>query len=153
FFIDRPIFATVLSLVITLAGGLSLFALPLALYPPISPPIIQVECHYPGASAQVVAETVASPIEQQVNGVEGMMYMASQCGNDGSYNLMVTFENGINLNMAQVLVQNRVNLALPQLPEVIKKTGVNTRKKSPDILLSAGFYSTDGRYDQLYLSN
>jgi hydrophobe/amphiphile efflux-1 (HAE1) family protein len=153
FFIDRPIFATVLSLVITLVGGLALFALPLALYPPISPPIVQVDCNYPGASARIVAETVAAPIEQQVNGVEGMMYMASQCGNDGSYNLMVTFQNGVDLNMAQVLVQNRVNLALPQLPDVIKKTGVTTRKRSPDILLSVAFFSNDGRYDQLYLSN
>jgi multidrug efflux pump len=153
FFIDRPVFATVLSLVITLAGGLALLTLPLALYPPISPPIVQVDCTYPGASAQVVAESVASPIEQQVNGVEGMLYMSSQCGNDGSYTLQVTFENGVDLNMAQVLVQNRANLALPQLPEVIKKTGVTIRKRSPDILLSAGFFSADGRYDQLYLSN
>jgi multidrug efflux pump subunit AcrB len=153
FFIDRPIFATVLSLAIVLAGGLALYSLPLALYPPITPPIIQVDCTYPGASAQVVAETVAAPIEQEVNGVEGMMYMASQCGNDGTYNLMVTFRNGVDLNLAQVLVQNRVSLALPQLPEVIKRSGVTMRKRSPDILLSVGFYSTDGRYDQLYLSN
>ena len=121
FFIDRPIFATVLSLAITLAGVLALFRLPLALYPPITPPIVQVDCNYPGASAQVVAETVAAPIEQQVNGVEGMMYMSSQCGNDGTYNLSVTFEHGMDLNMAQVLVQNRVNLALPPLPEVIRR--------------------------------
>ena len=91
FFIDRPIFAAVLSLVITLTGGLALFTLPLSLYPPISPPTVQVDCIYPGANARVVAETVAAPIEQQVNGVEGMMYMSSQCGNDGSYNLTVTF--------------------------------------------------------------
>jgi multidrug efflux pump len=153
FFIDRPIFAAVLSLVITLAGGLALLALPLSLYPPITPPMVQVDCNYPGASATVVAETVAAPVEQEVNGVEGMMYMSSQCGNDGSYNLMVTFEPGVDLNMAQVRVQNRVNLALPQLPEVIRRTGVTTRKRSPDILLSAGFFSTDHRYDQLYLSN
>ncbi len=153
FFIDRPIFAAVLSLVITLAGALSLYTLPLALYPPITPPVIQVECNYPGASATVVAETVAAPIEEQVNGVEGMMYMSSQCGNDGSYVLMVTFHNGMNLDMAQVLVQNRVNLAIALLPEVIKKTGVTTRKKSPDILLSMGFMATAGHYDQLYLSN
>ncbi|MBV9124921.1 MAG: efflux RND transporter permease subunit, partial [Planctomycetes bacterium] len=153
FFIDRPIFATVLSLVITLAGGVALFNLPLALYPPISPPVVQVDCNYPGASAQVVAETVAAPIEQEVVGVEGMMYMSSQCTNDGSYNLMVTFQQGCDLNMAQVLVQNRVNLALPKLPDVIKQTGVTTRKRSPDILLAVGFYSPDNRYDQLYLSN
>jgi multidrug efflux pump len=153
FFIDRPIFATVLSLVVTLAGGLALLNLPLSLYPPISPPIIQIDCVYPGASAKVVADTVAAPIEQQVNGVEGMMYMSSQCGNDGSYNLQVTFKHGVNLNMAQVLVQNRVNLALPQLPEVIRRSGLTTRKRTPDILLAAGFYSKDNRYDQLYLSN
>ena len=153
FFIDRPIFATVLSLVITLAGGLALVKLPLALYPPISPPVVQVDCVYPGASSKVVSDTVAAPIEQEVNGVEGMMYMTSQCGNDGSYNLQVTFKHGVDLNMAQVLVQNRVNLALPRLPEVLRRSGLTTRKRSPDILLSAGFYSSDGRYDQLYLSN
>ncbi|HEY7313847.1 MAG TPA: multidrug efflux RND transporter permease subunit [Gemmataceae bacterium] len=153
FFIDRPIFAAVLSLVITLTGALALFTLPLALYPPISPPVVQVDCVYPGADARLVAETVATPIEQEVNGVEGMMYMSSQCGNDGSYNLSITFRHGIDLNMAHVLVQNRVNLAIPQLPDVIKRSTVTIRKKSPDILLSAGFYSTDGRYDQLYLSN
>ncbi len=153
FFIDRPILATVLSVVITLAGALALFRLPLALYPPITPPIIQLDCSYPGASAQLVSETVASPIEQEVNGVEGMMYMASQCGNDGSYNLVITFEHGVDLNVAAVLVENRLALAMPLLPEVIRRTGVTTRKRSPDILLSVGFYSTDERYDQLYLSN
>jgi multidrug efflux pump subunit AcrB len=91
FFIDRPIFAAVLSIVITLAGGVAVFSLPIAQYPPITPPTIQVQCSYPGASAQVVAETIAAPIEQQVNGVENMLYMSSQCNNDGSYNLMVTF--------------------------------------------------------------
>ncbi len=114
---------------------------------------MQVDCVYPGANARVVAETVAAPIEQEVNGVEGMMYMSSQCGNDGSYNLSVTFRHGMNLNMAQVLVQNRVNLAMPQLPDVIKRSTVTIRKRSPDILLSTGFYSTNNRYDQLYLSN
>jgi multidrug efflux pump len=153
FFIDRPVFAAVLSILVTLAGGLALANLPLALYPPISPPVVQVDCVYPGASAQEVAETVAAPIEEEVNGVEGMTYMSSQCTNDGSYNLMVTFRHGIDLNMAQVLVQNRVSLALPRLPEVLKKTGITTRKRSPDTLLSIGLYSADGRYDQLYLSN
>ena len=113
FFIDRPIFASVLSIVITLAGGIALFTLPIAQYPQISPPTVQVDCNYPGASAQVVAETVAAPIEQQVNGVEDMLYMSSQCTNDGSYNLTVTFKHGVDLNMAQVLVQNRVSLAMP----------------------------------------
>jgi multidrug efflux pump len=153
FFIDRPIFAAVLSIVITLAGGISVFYLPLAQFPQITPPTVQVTCNYPGASAREVADAVAAPIEQQVNGVERMMYMSSQCANDGTYNLTVTFQQGVDLNMAQVLVQNRVNLAVPQLPEVIKQTGVTTRKRSPDILLGLAIYSPDGRYDQLYLSN
>ncbi|MFO0807356.1 MAG: multidrug efflux RND transporter permease subunit [Gemmataceae bacterium] len=153
FFIDRPIFAAVLSIVITLSGGVAVFTLPLAMYPSITPPTVQVDCRYPGASAQTVAESVAAPIEQQVNGVEGMFYMSSQCTNDGSYNLTVTFAPGINLNMAQVLVQNRVALAVPSLPDVIKATGVTVRKRSPDILLSVNINAPDGRFDQLYLSN
>jgi multidrug efflux pump len=159
FFIDRPIFASVLSILITLAGALAYFALPLAQFPSVTPPTIQVDCTYPGASAQVVAETVAAPIEQQVNGVERMLYMASQCNNDGSYSLTITFEQGVNLNMAQVMVQNRVNLAIPLLPDVVKQTGVTTRKRSPDILQVVNIYSAinpdTGKpyYDQLYLSN
>src|SRR5207253_1804651 len=135
FFIDRPIFASVLSIVITLAGGIAVFSLPLAQFPAVTPPTVQVQCNYPGASARDVAEAVAAPIEQQVNGVENMYYMSSQCANDGSYNLTITFRNGVDLNMAQVMVQNRVNLAIPALPEVIKQTGVTTRKRSPDILM------------------
>jgi multidrug efflux pump len=153
FFIDRPIFATVLSIAITLAGGLSLRALPIAMYPPIAPPTVTVTCQYPGASAQVVSETVAAPIEQQVNGVENMMYMSSQCTNDGSYSLTVTFRQDVDLNLAQVLVQNRVALAEPLLPDVIKATGVTTKKRAPDILLAIALFSPGGRYDQLYLSN
>jgi multidrug efflux pump len=153
FFINRPIFAAVLSIVITLAGGISVFNLGLAQFPPVTPPTVQVTCNYPGASAKDVAEAVAAPIEQQVNGVEGMMYMNSQCANDGSYNLMVTFKHGIDLNMAQVLVQNRVSLAIPSLPDVIKQTGVTTIKRSPDILCGVALTSPSGRYNQLYLSN
>jgi multidrug efflux pump len=151
FFIDRPIFASVLSIVITLAGGVALLKLPLALYPPISPPTVTVDCSYPGASAQVVSETVAVPIEQQVNGVENMMYMSSQCTNDGSYNLTVTFKHGMDLNMAQVLVQNRISLALPNLPDVIKQTGVNIRKQSPDILLAVAINSPGDLGDLLWM--
>ena len=153
FFIDRPIFAAVLSIVITLAGAISVFTLPLAQFPRITPPTVQVSCNYPGASAKEVADSVAAPIEQQVNGVEGIMYMSSQCANDGSYSLTVTFQQGIDVDMAQVLVQNRVNLAIPLLPEVIRQTGVTTRKQSPDILMGLAVYSPDARYDQLYLSN
>ena len=153
FFIDRPIFAAVLSIVITLAGAIAYFTLPIAQYPPISPPTVQIDCKFPGASARDVAQSVASPIEQQVNGVEGMLYMSSQCTNDGSYNLTVTFKHGMDLNMAQVLVQNRVALALPLLPDVIKQTGVTTRKKAPDILMAIAINSPGGKRDQLYLSN
>ncbi len=153
FFIDRPIFASVISIVITLVGSIALSQLPLAQYPPIAPPNVQVDCNYPGASALTVAETVAAPIEQQVNGVEDMMYMSSASTNDGSYSLTVTFKPGVDMNLAQVLVQNRVSLALPALPEVVRRTGVTTRKRSPDILLTVSINSPDGSYDQLYLSN
>ena len=153
FFIDRPIFAAVMSIAITLAGLLCLLTLPLAQFPPISPPTVQVSCTYAGASAKEVADAIAAPIEQQVNGVENMMYMSSQCANDGTYALTVTFRPGVNLNMAQVLVQNRVSLATPSLPDVIKATGVSVLKRSPDILMGLAIISPDGRYDQLYLSN
>ncbi|MBA4019532.1 MAG: transporter [Pirellula sp.] len=153
FFIDRPIFAWVLSIVITLIGGVAAMTLPIAQYPDITPPTVSVTCTYPGADAQVVADSVAAPIEQQVNGVERMMYMSSQCTNDGVYNLTVTFELGTDLNMAQVLVQNRVALATPQLPQQVQVQGVSTKKKSPSILLVVNLISPDGRYNDLYLSN
>jgi multidrug efflux pump len=153
FFIERPIFATVMSMVITLAGGVAVLTLPVAQYPPITPPSIMVQCNYPGANCHDVADSVAAPIEQQINGVEDMLYMMSLSNNDGSYALTVTFKPGVNLNFAQVLVQNRINLALPNLPDVVKQAGVTTRKRNPDILQVIAFYSPKGRYNQLYLSN
>jgi multidrug efflux pump len=153
FFIDRPILASVPSIIITLAGLVAVFALPIAQYPEITPPTVQVSCVYPGANAQVLNDTVAAPIEQQVTGVEKMLYMSSQCNNDGTYTLTVTFKLGTDLNMAQVLVQNRVALATPLLPDVVQQLGVTTKKCSPSLLLVVNLFSPNGRYDQLYLSN
>ncbi len=153
FFIERPIFASVISIVIVIAGVVSFGALPVAQYPEITPPTVSVSAVYPGANAQVVAETVAAPIEQQVNGVENMIYMSSTSASDGSYNLTVSFEVGTNLDMAQVLVQNRVSLAEPSLPEEVVRQGINTKKKSTNILLLASLFSPDGRFDELYLVN
>src|SRR6202000_2310867 len=147
FFINRPIFASVVSIVITLIGGIALFTLPIAQYPRITPPGVSVAISYPGASAKVVADTVAAPIEQQVNGVPGMLYMSSQMGNDGSYSLTVTFDTDVDLNTALVMVQNRVTLAMPQLPTEVQKQGITIRKKTPDILMVVNFYSPDNRYD------
>jgi multidrug efflux pump len=159
FFVDRPVLAWVISIVIVLMGALASGLLPVAQYPQITPPTVRVTATYPGANAQVVADTVAAPIEQQVNGVESMLYMSSQSSNDGSYTLDVTFALGTDVNMAQVLVQNRVAIAQPTLPDVVKAIGVTVKKRSPDILLVVNLYSEDdsatGRpyYDQLYLSN
>src|SRR5258708_18601429 len=153
FFIEGPVCASVLSIVIFLAGAVAVVNLPVAQYPQITPPTINVSCTYPGADARVVADAVAAPIEQQINGVENMMYMVSQSNNDGSYTLTVTFKPGVNLNFAQVLVQNRINLALPLLPDVVKQAGVTTRKRNPDILQVIAIYSPKGRYDMVYLSN
>jgi multidrug efflux pump len=141
FFIDRPIFATVLSVIITLTGGIALWFLPVAQYPRITPPSVNVSIAYPGASAQVVAETVAAPIEQQVTGVPGMLYMSSQMGNDGSYSLSVTFDVDVNLNTALVMVQNRVALAMPLLPTPVQNQGITIRKKTPDTLCMINFIS------------
>src|SRR5215831_8450682 len=145
FFIDRPIFSAVLSIVLTIAGGVAILVLPIAQYPEIAPPTVQVSATYPGANAKVVADTVAAPIEQQVNGVENMLYMSSNSANDGSYNLTVTFKLGTNLDMAQVLVQNRVSQALPTLPDVVKATGVTVLKQSPNILLVVNIYADEDK--------
>src|SRR5215472_14565005 len=153
FFIDRPIFATVLSVAITLTGGIALISLPVAQYPRITPPGVSVGISYPGANAQVVAETVAAPVEQQVTGVPGMLYMSSQSGNDGSYTLSCTFDVATDLDAALVMVQNRVTLAMPLLPTAVQRQGITVRKKTPDILLMVNFYSPDGRYDDIFLSN
>src|SRR6476660_5971026 len=132
FFINRPIFASVISIVITLIGAIALFYLPIAQYPRITPPGVSVSISYPGASAQVVAETVAAPIEQKVNGVPGMLYMSSQMGNDGSYSLSISFDVDGDLNTALVTVQNRVTEAMPQLPTPVQNQGITIRKKTPD---------------------
>src|SRR5437762_2732921 len=153
FFLDRPIFATVLSIVILIVGVVALTQLPIAQYPEVAPPTVQVTATYPGANAKTVADTVATPIEQEVNGVERMLYMSSKCTNDGQMNLDVTFELGTNLDTAQVLVQNRVSIAQAKLPDEVKRIGVTTKKKSPSILLCVNIICPDGRYDQLYLSN
>src|SRR5947209_9732042 len=153
FFIDRPIFATVLSVVITLIGGIALFNMPVAQYPRITPPGVSISISYPGANSQVVAQTVAAPIEQQVNGVPGMLYMSSQCANDGTYSLSVTFDIGTDIKTALVMVQNRVTLAMPQLPTEVQNQGITIRKRTPDMLMIVNFFSPDGRYDDIYLSN
>jgi multidrug efflux pump subunit AcrB len=153
FFIGRPIFASVLSIVITLGGFIALLTLPVAQYPEIAPPTVEVFASYPGANAKVVAATVAAPIEQQVNGVEGMMYMSSQCTNDGNYTLTVTFKPGSDLNIANVLVQNRVDVAQPILPDLVKRRGISVKKKSPNVLMIVNLRSPDNSRNNLYLSN
>jgi hydrophobe/amphiphile efflux-1 (HAE1) family protein len=153
FFIDRPIFASVLSIVFVLAGSVAVFILPVAQYPDITPPTVLVTARYPGANAQTVRDTVGVPIEEQVSGVEGMIYMSSQSTNDGSYTLTVTFKLGMNSDMAQVLVQNRVSLALPVIPPLVQTEGINVQKMSPSTLMIVNLISPDRRYDSLFLSN
>jgi HAE1 family hydrophobic/amphiphilic exporter-1 len=152
-FIERPIMSTVIALVIVIAGIVTLPTLPVAQYPDVTPPTVKVSTTYPGANAQVVADTVAAPIEQQVNGVENMIYMSSTSANDGTYALTVTFEVGTNLDMAQVLVQNRVAISQARLPEEVKRQGVTTKKQSTAIVLLITLTSPDQRYDTLYLAN
>ncbi|MFO7707856.1 MAG: multidrug efflux RND transporter permease subunit [Desulfobacterales bacterium] len=153
FFIERPILANVLAILIIILGVVALLGLPVAQYPEITPPTVQVTATYPGASARVVADTIALPIEQQVNGVEGMLYMQSTSASDGTYKLIVTFKVGADLDMAQVLVQNRVATAVPQLPLDVQKQGAVTKKVSTAILQVVNLYSPEGRYDGLFLSN
>jgi hydrophobe/amphiphile efflux-1 (HAE1) family protein len=153
FFINRPIFASVLSILIVIVGGLAYFTLPVEEFPQVAPPTIQVVASYPGANAQTVADTVSTPIEQEINGVEGMLYMLSQATADGQMTLTITFELGTDLDRAQVLVQNRVAVALPRLPESVSRIGVTTQKNSPDLMMVINMYSPDGRYDQNYIAN
>src|SRR5258708_7899319 len=159
FFIDRPIFATVISVVITLAGLVCWLVLPVAQYPEVTPPTVTVTALYPGANAKTVQDTVAAPIEEQVSGVEGMMYMSSQCTNDGAYSLTVTFNLGTPSDMAQVLVQNRVSLALPVIPLLVQNEGISVKKMSPNTLMIVNLISPPqrgekkGSFDNIFLSN
>ncbi|QTN04468.1 multidrug efflux RND transporter permease subunit [Ochrobactrum sp. EEELCW01] len=153
FFVDRPIFAVVLSVLMLIGGGLTLLKLPLSEYPQVTPPTVQVTANYPGASPVVIAETVAAPLEQVINGVENMLYMSSQAATDGRMTLTVTFQQGTDPDMAQIQVQNRVSRALPRLPQEVQRIGVVTQKTSPDILMVVHLVSPDDRYDPLYLSN
>ena len=152
-FIDRPILAGVISVLIMLVGAVAYVSLPISQYPEVAPPSISVTASYPGANAETVAATVASPLEQEINGVEGMLYISSQSTSDGRVSITATFALGTDLDEAQVLVQNRVNIALPRLPEDVRRLGVVTTKNTPDILMVVHIYSPDDSRDQLYLSN
>ncbi|GFM28918.1 efflux RND transporter permease subunit [Novosphingobium sp. PY1] len=153
FFIDRPIFAGVIAVIITVVGALAFIGLPVTQYPDIVPPTVTVSAQYPGASAETVADTVAAPIEQEINGVDDMLYMDSQSTGDGKVTITVTFKIGTDLDAAQVLVQNRVAVATPRLPQEVQQLGVVTRKSSPDFLMVVNLQSPDGTFDRDYLSN
>ena len=153
FFIDRPIFAGVLSILILLAGVISVFQLPISEYPEVVPPSVIVHAQYPGANPKVIAETVAAPLEEQINGVEGMLYMQSQANSDGNLTLTVTFHLGVDPDKAQQLVQNRVSQALPRLPQDVQLLGVTTLKSSPTLTMVVHLISPDNRYDMTYLRN
>ena len=153
FFIDRPIFAAVLSILVIVAGLIAYPSLPVGQYPEIAPPTVVVSANYPGASSEMLAETVAGPLEEAINGVEGMIYMSSSATANGSLTITVSFKQGINVDQAQVLVQNRVAAAEPRLPEEVRQIGVTTRKNSPDILMVIGLTSPDGSLDRQYIGN
>src|SRR5437879_4430956 len=153
FFIDRPIFAGVVSVLVFLAGAVSVFQLPISQYPEVVPPTVVVKAQFPGANPKVIAETVASPLEEQINGTEDMLYMFSQASSDGQLTLTATFKLGTDPNLATQLVQNRVNQALPRLPDVTRALGVTTVKSSPDLTMVVHLKSPGGRYDMLYLRN
>jgi len=149
FFIHRPIFAGVLSMMIFLAGAIAVFELPISEYPEVVPPTVVVNAIYPGANPEVIADTVASPLEQAINGVENMLYLSSQSTADGRLGITVTFALGTNINDAQVEIQNRVSRALPRLPEEVQRLGVTTEKSSPDLTMVVHLLSPDERYDML----